>query len=406
MDKIKQLIDQQHPTSVEYKTLGKVCKISSGYPFKKQFFNQGTNKVIRISDIKPTIEIASFSGIFSSENPGEKYKVYQNDLIMGLSGTVGKLGKITSNQGAYINQRIARFEANSYTDFIYHVLQTTAFKTYLNEHVSGAVQQNISIRQISQFRIPFPPLQTQKKIVKILDDLLKNTNTLIEKLKDECVLRQQHYAYYRQKLFTFPNQKNEHVLPYLNKQFKKYGVKQVVYKPLREVALWYNNKRLPITKNVRTPGAFPYYGANGILDYVNDYLFDGTFLLVGEDGSVIRENGTPIVHWVEGKFWVNNHAHILTSKNENQLNLRFLYFYLSSISIHHLITNPYRPKLNKQNIEKIHVPLPPLSIQEEIVSILDNLESLTNKLSATISMEIEARKKQYDYFRNILLSFP
>lgn len=71
-----------------------------------------------------------------------------------------------------------------------------------------------------------------------------------------------------------------------------------------------DNKRKPVTKSARKAGEYPYYGANGIQDYVADYIFDGKYVLVGEDGSVINENGNPIVTWAEGKIWVNNHAHI------------------------------------------------------------------------------------------------
>ena len=72
-----------------------------------------------------------------------------------------------------------------------------------------------------------------------------------------------------------------------------------------------DSQRRPITKSQREAGEYPYYGANGIQDYVADYIFDGVFLLVGEDGSVLTPNGNPVVTWAEGKIWVNNHAHIV-----------------------------------------------------------------------------------------------
>ena len=72
-----------------------------------------------------------------------------------------------------------------------------------------------------------------------------------------------------------------------------------------------DRKRKPVTKSAREAGEYPYYGANGIQDYVSDYIFDGIFILVGEDGSVITSTGNPVVTWAEGKIWVNNHAHII-----------------------------------------------------------------------------------------------
>lgn len=80
------------------------------------------------------------------------------------------------------------------------------------------------------------------------------------------------------------------------------------------VALFWIIGRKPVTKAAREAGEYPYYGANGIQDYVSDYIFDGTFVLVGEDGSVVTPAGTPVVAWATGKIWVNNHAHIIEEK--------------------------------------------------------------------------------------------
>lgn len=99
----------------------------------------------------------------------------------------------------------------------------------------------------------------------------------------------------------------------------------VQYKVLGELCNILDYQRKPISKSNRKFGNYPYYGANGIQDYVDDYLFDGTFLLVGEDGSVINKDNSPVINWADGKIWVNNHAHILSEKSEIML-LRFLYF--------------------------------------------------------------------------------
>ena len=90
-----------------------------------------------------------------------------------------------------------------------------------------------------------------------------------------------------------------------------------------------DKNRRPVSKSARENGIYPYYGANGILDYVSDYIFDGTFVLVGEDGSVITEKGNPIVIWASGKIWVNNHAHII--KEKNNVLLRYLFHYIQTM---------------------------------------------------------------------------
>ncbi|MDO4731869.1 MAG: restriction endonuclease subunit S, partial [Clostridia bacterium] len=168
----------------------------------------------------------------------------------------------------------------------------------------------------------------------------------------------------------------------------------VEYKSLSECCEVLDNKRKPVTKAAREAGKYPYYGANGIQDYVSDYIFDGTFILVGEDGSVVTENGNPVVNWAEGKIWVNNHAHII-SETEGVL-LRYLYHFLQTINVKPLIHGNI-PKLTGGDFRALQIPVPPLEVQDEIVKILDNFTELT--------AELTARKQQYEYYRDNLLTF-
>ena len=171
----------------------------------------------------------------------------------------------------------------------------------------------------------------------------------------------------------------------------------IEYKKLEECCNVLDRKRKPVTKAARESGTYPYYGANGIQDYVSDFIFDGTFILVGEDGSVITPQGTPIVNWAEGKIWVNNHAHIIEEK-EGVL-LRYLYHYLQTVDVTPLIHGNI-PKLTGGDFKALSVPVPPLEVQREIVRVLDSFTLLTAELTA----ELTARKKQYEYYRDTLLS--
>lgn len=173
----------------------------------------------------------------------------------------------------------------------------------------------------------------------------------------------------------------------------------VEWKKLGEVCEILDSQRRPVEKTKRSIGKYPYYGANGIQDYVDDFLFNGTFLLVGEDGSVINKDNSPILNWATGKIWVNNHAHILSERKEI-MSLRFLYFVLSVKDISKLVRG-VPPKLNQVNLRNIEIPIPPLPIQQEIVRILDTFTELT----ANLQTELDARKKQYAYYRDCLLNF-
>lgn len=175
--------------------------------------------------------------------------------------------------------------------------------------------------------------------------------------------------------------------------------KGVEYRDLGEVVKILDSQRKPVSKSQRVGGKYPYYGANGIQDYVDDYIFDGTFILLGEDGSVINKDGSPVLNWATGKIWVNNHAHILAEKSEIAL-LRFIYFALSVIDVTKVVKGNI-PKITQQNLRNFRIPIPPLPIQQEIVAILDKFTQLEAELEA----ELEARRKQYEYYREKLLDF-
>ena len=173
----------------------------------------------------------------------------------------------------------------------------------------------------------------------------------------------------------------------------------VEWKELGEVVEILDYLRKPISNDKRESGIYPYYGANGILGYVKDYIFNGTYLLFGEDGSVIHDDGTPVLTWAKGKIWVNNHAHVLSEIQESAL-LRYVYYCLSTIDVTSIVRG-MPPKINQKSLRTILIPISPLPIQQEIVRILDTFTDLDAELQA----ELEARKKQYEHYRNQLLNF-
>ena len=154
----------------------------------------------------------------------------------------------------------------------------------------------------------------------------------------------------------------------------------VDYSTLGEACYILDSKRKPVSKNARLKGKCPYYGANGILDYVSGYSFDGTYLLVGEDGSVINEDNSPVLHWAEGQIWVNNHAHVLDACCN--LSLQYICYFINAISLAPYVTGTAQPKMNQENMNAIWVPLPPLAEQKRIVARLEELLSLCEALKS------------------------
>ena len=177
----------------------------------------------------------------------------------------------------------------------------------------------------------------------------------------------------------------------------------IAYVTLPDISENHDNERKPVTSGNRITGEYKYYGASGVVDYVNDYIFDGDFLLISEDGANLISRSTPIAFSISGMNWVNNHAHVI--KFENSVTRKFVEYYLNSIDLSQYISGGAQPKLNQKNMNKISIPLPTIESQEYIVSILDRFNSLCNDISEGLPAEIEARQKQYEYYRDKLLSF-
>ncbi|MFN8707444.1 MAG: restriction endonuclease subunit S, partial [Planctomyces sp.] len=139
----------------------------------------------------------------------------------------------------------------------------------------------------------------------------------------------------------------------------------------KDATVNFDGQRVPIKKEDRDRRAaeYPYYGASGVIDDIDDFLFDGEFLLVAEDGANLLSRSTPIAFRASGKFWVNNHAHVV--QPANGVALRFIEHYLNSIDLKFFVSGSAQPKLNQANLNKIPIPLPSLPEQHRIVAEIE-----------------------------------
>ncbi|MBQ6100535.1 MAG: restriction endonuclease subunit S, partial [Methanobrevibacter sp.] len=131
-----------------------------------------------------------------------------------------------------------------------------------------------------------------------------------------------------------------------------------------------DSKRIPLSGQEREnmEKIYPYYGAASLMDYVDDYIFDGIYLLIGEDGTVIDDKGFPILQYVWGKFWVNNHAHIV--KGKNGFNVDSLYLLLSKTNIQSIVTGAVQAKVNQNNLKSIEIIIPPVEVMEKFNELI------------------------------------
>ncbi len=154
--------------------------------------------------------------------------------------------------------------------------------------------------------------------------------------------------------------------------------------PIGKVVANKDSKRIPLKQADRAArqGEYPYYGASGIIDYVDEYLFEGPHLLIGEDGANLLARSTPIAFMATGKFWVNNHAHVLGATDK--IDLKYLEYFFATLDLEPYVTGSAQPKLNRKNLDRIPIPLPPLAEQRRIAAILDKADAIRRKRQQAI----------------------
>lgn len=377
------------------KTLGEVIKLKNGRDWKT--LNEGSIPVY---------------GSGGPMNAGVNKFSYDKETVL-----IPRKGSIENV--FYLNEPFWNVDTIYYTEVDTNLLNVKYFYYFMKniDLLSLSInptRPSLTQEIINNIKMTLPPIEIQEKIVEILDKFQALTQDVSGLLPDEIEKREKQYEYYREKLLAFDTEctrggyqllSNDYI-GLLTQAGNLVGVKvfELLKKKLEDVCEILDSKRKPIKKSKRIIGIYPYYGANGIQDYVNDFIFDGSFVLMGEDGSVIDKNNNPILHWVNNKkIWVNNHAHILKN-NDDHINLKYIYYSLSVCDVSSIVKGT-PPKINQANLRNIKILIPPLSIQEYIVSILDKFEVLSQSTTEGLRREIELREKQYEYYREKLLTF-
>ena len=367
MTNLETLIQQLCPDGVEYVTIGSIADyaqpskyIVNSTEYKEEYktpvLTAGQSFILGYTDETDGIYDAS------KDNP-----VIIFDDFTGAFKWVDFPFKVKSSAMKMITAK----ENMTFLRYIYHLMGHIGYSS--DEH------KRLWISVYSSIKIPLPPLPIQEEIVRILDKF----TALTAELQAELQARRKQYEFYRDRLFE-----------------DAAGIEETTLDCISQNC---DTQRKPVTSGNREKGSIPYYGASGIVDYVKDYIFDGDYLLISEDGANLLARSTPIAFSISGKTWVNNHAHVL--KFDNYATRRYVEIYLNSIDLSYYITGAAQPKLNQQNLNKIKIPLPSLSEQERIVSILDRFDALCNDITSGLPAEIEARQKQYEFYRDKLLTF-
>ena len=372
VNKLKDLIHELCPNGVEYKKLADCCVLEKGNtPIQKAIPGEFPLVV--------TTEERKSCNTYQFDNP-----TVCIPLVSSRGHGVASLNRLYYQEGKFALGNILCGVTPINSDelsakFLFYYLNHKK-DTLIVPLMRGGANVSLTVDSLRNIKIPIPPISVQEELVYILDKF----EALSLELTAELAARKKQYKYYRDSLFRFDD-------------------KYVEWTTLDQISTNCDRQRKPVTKDKRVAGKYPYYGASGIVDYVDDYIFDGDYLLVSEDGANLLARSTPIAFSISGKNWVNNHVHVLKFDSEELR--RYVETYLNSVDLSKYISGAAQPKLNKDNLNKIPIPVLNSEEMRYMVNVLDQFDALCHSNSEGLPAEIEARQKQYEFYCDKLLTF-
>ena len=362
--------------------LGELGKIITGNtPKTSDAQNYESNDIcfVKPSDFRDN-EITEIhqSEFYISEYAKDKARVLPTDSI--LVTCIGIIGKVATNKvPCAFNQQInAIIPERKICDPRYVAYAIQNVQPQMQNTANAAVVPILNKTQFSNIEIPLPSLETQKQIVEFLD-----------KVTSLIFLRKQQLA----KLDELV--KARFVEMFGEPMSNPMGWKRVRFDSISENL---DSKRVPVTESDRKDGIYPYYGASGIVDWINDYIFDEDILLVSEDGANLLMRSTPIAFSVSGKSWVNNHAHVV--RFHDFATQKFIEVYFSLIDISEYITGTAQPKLNQAKLNAMLFCWPPLALQNQFATFVERVYRQKQTVQQSLEkLELMKKALMQEYFR-------
>lgn len=349
----------------------------------------------------------------------------RGDIVITHRGTLGQISYIPENskyEEYVISQSQFRVALNrNLVDpafFVYYFHTAEGQKRLLANKchvgVPALAQATTNFRLIE---IPLPDLSTQQKISSVLtklDSKIELNNRINAEL--EAMAKTLYDYWFVQ--FDFPNTKGK---PYKtsggkmgwNEELKREIPDGWKVTELGEIINIYDSKRIPLSRTQREKriGNIPYYGATSIMGYVDEYIFDDDYILLAEDGSVMDENGFPIVQFIWGKTWVNNHAHVIQAKNK--INNEFIFHLVKTISVIQIMSGSIQLKINQENLRNVKVCVPKedilnkfstfaIPIRKKIINNIEENQQLTELRDWLLPMLMNGQVKMADVEEDIL----
>lgn len=389
MSRLEELIQQLCPDGVEYKALGEIAvDIFRGNGIKREQVTDNGTPCVRYGEIYTTYGIwfdKCVSHTDEKEIPNKKYFGY-GDILFAITGeSVEEIAKSTAYVGhekCLAGGDIVVLKHTQNPKYLSYALSTSFAQAQKSKGKVKSKVVHSSVPAIRDIRIPLPPLPVQQEIVRILDSFTELTAELNEKLIAELTARKKQYEYYCQKVFAFDNS----------------TIEWVTLSQIADIGTGNSN-----TNEELEDGKYPFFVRSQEVRRKNTFEYDETAIITSGDGVGVGK----IFHYVEGKYALHQRAYRIHITDE-RVEPKFYFYYMKSsflsyiekASFHSSVTSIRRPMLNN-----FPVPIPSIEEQHRIVSILDRFDALCNDLTSGLPVEIEARRKQYEYYRDKLLSF-
>ena len=387
MSKLDELLRELCPDGVEYKKLGEIAtKITDGmHNLPKGAGTNGAYPILSAQNINNGIIDINASKwvsreIFEIEN--RRTNVQKGDVLLTIVGAIGRVAVVDTDLKALFQRSVCVIKLDNsvaISRYVFFALQSSSVQSYIQVNAHGAAQKGIYLDNVSKIVVPLPPIEVQREIVRILDDYTENVVELQNQLALEITARQRQYTFYRNKLLTYDSKTR--IMPLKDVAEIERGTR-VVRSQLTEAGLY------PVFQNALTP--------MGYYDKANR-LGNNTFLIcAGAAGQI---------GYSDVDFWAADDCY--TFKCCEKLENRYLFHVLKN-SQHRIDAQVRRasiPRISREAVGNIRIPIPPLDVQNRIVNVLDNFEKICSDLNIGLPAEIEARQKQYEYYRDKLLTF-
>lgn len=388
MSRLDELIAELCPDGVIYKRFDETCTLHARIGWqrltKAEYKMSGDYMLVTGTDFTPSNEVNYKSCVYVSKDryvQDPKIQIKDGDVLITKDGTLGKVAQVnnlpmpaTLNGGVFV---VRPKDDSLLPRYIMYFLLSGHFQKVVEQQKTGSTISHLTQALFSRLLLPVPPLEVQREIVHILDSF----TLLTAELTAELTARKKQYEFYRNKLLTFDN-----------------NVKIVPLADIADIGTGSSNTNEGVEE-----GKYPFYVRSQEPLRKNEYEYDETAIITAGDGVGVGK----IFHYVEGKYALHQRAYRIHINTPDVLP-RYYFHYMRSAFLPYIQKTMFQgsvASIRRPMLNQFPVPVPALDVQKRLVNVLDNFESICTDLNIGLPAEIEARQKQYEYYRDLLLTF-